>query len=674
MSSELVTSIGGIGPTQARRLERLAIRTKLDLILHLPFRYQDRTTISSLRGIESGQEHLVQGEIVSVNVVESQHRNNSSLLVTIDDGDGRLNLRLMHYSRRQRAQFKEGNWLRLYGIVRFGARGLEMVHPEYRRFDTFPGVPEPRYNPVYHSTSGISSARIGTWVNKALNETAFLPKFTYRDMTLGEAIVQLHEPDVGHGLEVIERARERIIVDELLAYVLLQKRRRVQQQSFKTRALEQESRLGLDLVESLHFTLTNSQEDVINDVVRDLKQTRPMLRLIQGDVGSGKTVIAAYAAAHAAQHDVQTAFMAPTELLAEQHYTTLSEWLSPLGIDVVLLAGRMPAAIRRQREQAIANGESLVAVGTHTLFQKRTSFSRLGLAIIDEQHRFGVHQRMQLRDKGILPHQLVMTATPIPRTLAQYLYADMDISSITELPPGRTPVVTSVHPPRRRDRVIDAVRRKVDAGYQAFWVCMSIEESAQFDFKPIEHVIVELKEKLSGIKVDYVHGRLSPEEKTSRMQAFRNGEIQLLVATTVIEVGIDVPNATLMVIDNAERLGLAQLHQLRGRVGRGSAASHCMLNYDAPLSDAAQERLHAVRDSNDGFYLAQKDLELRGSGEVFGVQQSGMDNFRIANLSRDMDLLKNASDLANELAEGRTELASAIIDTWSPPESDYASV
>ena len=674
MSSELVTTIAGIGPTQARRLERLGIRTKLDLILHLPFRYQDRTTVSSLRGIEVGREHLVLGEITSVEVIQSLHRNNSSLLVTIDDGEGRLNLRLMHYSSRQRAEFRKGNWLRLYGAVRFGARGPEMVHPEYRRFDAFPGQPEPEYKPVYHSTAGISSARIGAWVNKALNEIAFLPQFSYRDMTLGEAILQLHDPDVARGLDIIERARERIIVDELLAYILLQKRRKVQQRSFKTRALEQESRLGRDLVEALHFTLTNSQEQVIEEVIDDLQRTRPMLRLIQGDVGSGKTVVAAYAAAHAAQHGIQTAFMAPTELLAEQHYTTLSEWLSPLGIDVALLAGRMPAKVRRQREQAIANGDSLVAVGTHTLFQKGTSFHRLGLAIIDEQHRFGVHQRMQLRDKGALPHQLVMTATPIPRTLAQYLYSDMDISEITELPPGRTPVVTSVHSPRRREKVIDAVRRKVDAGYQAFWVCMSIEESAQFDFKPIEHVIVELRQKLPGIKVEYVHGRVSPEEKTSRMQAFRNGEIQLLVATTVIEVGIDVPNATLMVIDNAERLGLAQLHQLRGRVGRGAAASHCMLNYDTPLSEHARGRLHAVRDSNDGFYLAQRDLELRGSGEVFGVQQSGSDNFRIADLGRDIEMLKDADELADELAEQNAELASAIIDTWSPPESDYASV
>ena len=674
MGSEVVTTIRGIGPTQARRLERLAIRTKLDLILHLPFRYQDRTKLSPLRDIEVGSDYLVQGEIVDVEVVESAHRNNRSLFVTIADDSGTLNLRLLHYSSRQYRQFAQGSWLRLFGPVRFGARGLEMVHPEYRLFFNDPGPPDPELKPVYHTTSGISSARLGSWIQQALSETAFLPKFAYLDQFLGDAIRNIHNPDIKGGFEAIELARQRVVVDELLAFVLLQRRRKVQQKSFKTRAMKESPRLGQALIDSLHFTLTGSQESVINEVISDLSQTRPTLRLIQGDVGSGKTVVAVYAAAHAAQHGFQTAFMAPTELLAEQHHATLSQWLGPLGIDVTLLAGRIPVAVRREREKAIASGESLVAVGTHALFQRRTSFDRLGLAIIDEQHRFGVHQRMQLRDKGILPHQLVMTATPIPRTLAQYLYADMDISAITELPPGRIPVATSVHPPRKREDVIQAVRRKVEAGFQAFWVCVSIEESEQFDFKPVDHVIVELREKLSGIKVDYVHGRMAPDEKTARMQAFRQGEIQVLVATTVIEVGIDVPNATLVVIDNAERLGLAQLHQLRGRVGRGAAASHCMLNYNTPLSKQARLRLHAVRDSNDGFYLAQKDLELRGAGEVFGMRQSGDDNFRVADLRRDIDLLKVASDLSRQLIADDNELASEIINTWSPPESDYASV
>ncbi len=674
MPSEPVTNLRGVGPTLAKRLQKLNIRTKLDLILHLPFRYQDRTRVTPLSQLTSGSEHYVQGQILTV---EKQSGPRPSVYVAIGDTENaRLNMRLLHYSPRQVSQLSEGMWLRLYGTVRLGRKGLEMVHPEYRAFHSDPGPPPPEFVPVYRKTHGLSSARLGNLIRQALDEVAYLPSFRHQGFTLGESIRLLHEPDPKRGLEGLDKARKRVAFDELLAFNLLQSRRHVQQRTYTTFALEKSGSLGDQLLGSLGFTLTAAQSRVVQDILDDLKQPRPMLRLVQGDVGSGKTVVAALAIVRAAENDMQTAFMAPTEILAEQHHATLSRWLAPLGIQVGLLTGRMSAPARRARQDAIAKGDDMVAVGTHALFQTTTRFKSLGLAIIDEQHRFGVHQRMLLRDKGRLPHQLIMTATPIPRTLAMYLFADMDVSTIDEMPPGRQPIETTIHSAKRREQVISAVNRLLQSGQQVFWVCAAIEQRdpEDGDFRGTQDVLQELGQKLPDVRVAHLHGRMKTEEKQTIMEKFRRREVQLLVATTVIEVGIDVPNATLMVVDDADRFGMAQLHQLRGRVGRGAKKSYCLLTFDPPISETSRQRLEALRQCNDGFELAKLDLDIRGPGEVFGTAQSGVENFRIANLAADSNLLQEARQRGRELINSNPELASSIIDTWTPSTSDYAAV
>ncbi len=675
MPSESVATIPGVGPKLSGLLERLNIRTKLDLILHLPFRYQDRTRTSPLRDVHSGAEHYVQGQIIDIDIVE---RPRPSVYVTISDEEGhRLNMRLLHYSRRQMSQLSEGMWLRLWGTVRLGRKGLEMVHPEYRAFKYEPDPPPPEYVPVYPATHGLSSARIRGLIQRSKGETSFLPDYKHFGSTLDESIRFLHEPDPSKGIAGLKSAEERIAFDELLAFNLLKQRRHLQQEKLQTLPLSTaRTALADEFLSSLGFVLTSAQKRVVDEVLDDLGQTNPMLRLVQGDVGSGKTVVAALAIVRAAENDVQTAFMAPTELLAEQHHETLSEWLTPLGIQVGLLTGRLSAPSRRTRQKAVASGEDSVVVGTHALFQKSTQFKSLGLAIIDEQHRFGVHQRMLLRDKGRMPHQLIMTATPIPRTLAMYLYSDMDISKIDEMPPGRQEVETTVHSSNQRDAVISGVERELRKGHQAYWVCPSIDERdpTDGDFHGTMDVIKELGPKLPGVEIGHLHGRMAGDEKTRVMTDFRAGIVQLLVATTVVEVGIDVPNATLMVIDDSDRFGLAQLHQLRGRVGRGTQKSHCALLYDTPISETSRQRLNALKTCSDGFELAELDLQFRGAGEVFGTKQSGTENFRVADLALHRHLLDEARIVARSLMEENPELASEIIDTWTPSESDYAAV
>lgn len=674
MPSEPVSRLRGVGPAIAARLQRLNIRTKLDLILHLPFRYEDRTKITPIDQISSGAEHYVQGRVLKVDVVRSQR---PSVYVAIGEGhQTRLHMRLLHYSSRQVEQLQEGVWLRVYGLVRLGRKGMEMIHPEYRVFTRDPGAPQPEYIPVYPATQGLTSARIGSLIRRALNETAFLPNYTHQELTLGKALRLLHEPDVDRGWDGLNEARKRVAFDELLAFLLLRHRRQIQRSSFSTIALNEKRDLHSMCLKSLGFSLTNAQEKVVHEVLSDLARPKPMLRLLQGDVGSGKTVIAALAIVRAAENSTQTAFMAPTELLAEQHYETLSQWLSPLGIQVGLLTGRLSTSARKSRQEAIVRGEDTVIVGTHALFQESTKFNSLGLAIIDEQHRFGVHQRMQLRDKGRLPHQLIMTATPIPRTLAMYLFADMDVSVIDEMPPGRQTIETTVHSAKQRERVISAVGDLLASGQQAYWVCAAIDPRDPDDgnFRGTTDVLEELKAKLPRAKIGHLHGRMKTEEKDQIMKGFRSGEIQLLVATTVVEVGIDVPNATLMVVDDADHFGLAQLHQLRGRVGRGTKKSYCMLMYDPPISTASRNRLNALREHTDGFKLAHLDLSTRGPGEVFGKKQSGTESFRIADLVMDAELLQETRVQGERLLKEDPEMASKIIDTWTPSESDYAAV
>lgn len=676
MPSEPASSIHGVGSDTAKKLARLNIRTKLDLVLHLPYRYEDRSVVTPLSELRQVNEyHYVQGVVQELVLKRTKGRSNATVTLS-DQSGGVLMLRFFNYRPRWIAVFQKGVWVRAYGQLWGEHRHKSMIHPDFTTFKSDPGPPEPEYIPVYYTTKGLSSKQLRTLIQRTSKEVSFLPKFEYFDMTLAEAIERCHNPEVTEKKENPTDPRRRVAFDELLAYYLLQQRRQLQHKTFTTRILEQKSDLVQDFLDSLGFQLTKSQNVAAREILADMDSAQPMLRLLQGDVGSGKTIVATLCILRAAENGVQTAFMAPTELLAEQHYQTLSEWLDPLGINVGLVTGRMPAPMRRARQQAIASGDDLVVVGTHALFQDSIHFESLGLTIIDEQHRFGVHQRMLLRDKGRLPHQLIMTATPIPRTLAMYLFADMDVSRITELPPGRKPITTTLHSEKKRTQVIEAVRRHVARGQQAYWVCAAISESENSEHELIgtEDVLKELASKLPAVKVGHVHGQMKAQEKQTAMYEFREGKSDILVATTVIEVGVDVPNATLIVIDNASNLGLAQLHQLRGRVGRGAESSFCMLNYQSPLSTSQRQRLVSLRESQDGFKLSDLDLQLRGWGEVFGTKQTGTENFRVASLADDRDLIDEVSKIGTRFIREEPDLAGEIIDTWSPMESDYASV
>ena len=671
-----VASLPGIGPGNTEKLARLGIERLGDLLLHLPFRYQDRTRSVPLDELVAGSECVVTAWIVDAEVAVGRRR---SLVVRLSDGNGVMTVRLFHFAPAQRAAMQHGRWMRCFGEPRAGPRGMEMVHPEYRLHSAQPPPVEPSLVPVYRTTQGLSSTRIAAWVAKALTRCAGATLSCLPDdrfASLFDAIAFLHGP--GSDRANVEAARQRVAIDELVGHYLVMKRRQSLVKSQTTVALPARRRLGRRMLDLLGFRLTRAQARVAAEVLNDLSSERPMMRLLQGDVGSGKTVVAAFAAIRAAEHGCQTAVMAPTEILAEQHFETLGQWLTPLGIGVGLVTGRQGAADRRARLAAMREGSDLVVVGTHALFQTDIEFDKLALAIIDEQHRFGVHQRMQLRDKGRLPHQLVMTATPIPRTLTMALYADMDVSTIDEMPPGRKPVRTHLAAMGRRAEVIERVARICASGRQAYWVCTLIEEDTAEDGpnrSAAQTTFAELSAAMPGeLRFGLVHGRLPAAEKSAAMAAFKAGDIDVLVATTVIEVGVDVPNATMMVIDNAERLGLAQLHQLRGRVGRGGAQSECILLFEPPLSAVARDRLGIMRDSNDGFEIAEKDLQLRGPGDVLGTRQTGEQTFRLADLSTDRSLLPKAVALGDQLlAEDRTT-ARLIVDTWARGEEEYAAV
>ncbi len=707
-----VTALRGVGPGSAKRLARLGIAEIRDLLLHLPLRYQDRTRTMPLGELAAGTECLVAGEVLGADVNYGRRR---SLLVRLQDDSGRLAMRLFHYSRGQRESFAPGTWVRCFGAVRMGPMGLEMVHPEYRVFPSEPPPPAPELTPVYRQTEGIATARLAGWIQAALTDVdeEFGIPLPDQDFPLlldalrcvhGQAVDDSDVEDAEARTARLGAARRRIVLDELLAHYLVMKRRRAARGGLTTTPLPPTRQLGRELLRNLGFRLTGAQARVARDVLNDLASSVPMMRLLQGDVGSGKTVIAAFAAIRAAEHGCQTALMAPTEILAEQHFETLSAWLGPLGIGVGLLTGRLAAAERRARLAAVTDGEDLVVVGTHALFQSGVEFQRLALAIVDEQHRFGVEQRMMLRHKGEVPHHLVMTATPIPRTLTMALYADMDVSVIDELPPGREAVRTRVVAMSRRPEVIAHVDQAVAAGAQVYWVCTVIDsqegEEVSGGHAPAAETSTtggapagialrtaprdperaatttfdELQEMLPSVRTALVHSRLPAPEKAAAMAAFKAGEIDLLVATTVIEVGVDVPNASLMVIDNAERLGLAQLHQLRGRVGRGSARSDCVLLYQPPLSEVATQRLAVLRKTNDGFVIAEKDLELRGPGDILGTRQTGEQAFRIADLAEDAALVPLATRIGDSLPDS-PELAGQITSTWAfGADADYAGM
>ena len=674
---EPLTALPGIGPGSAAKLARLGLITVRDLILHLPFRYEDRTRSVPFDDLTAGQECLVTGQVLQAQLAYGRRR---SLTVRLSDGGGTLTARFFHFASSQRHAMRPGLWMRCFGEVRGGPTGLEMVHPEYRLHKEEPPPVAPQLTPVYRATQGIKSTRLRDWVSLALAHCDGLHAATLESREfplLLDAIRYLHAPDAAG--EHLRAARERVVLDELLGHYLALKQRRAAMRADQTTALPQQRQLGRELLNRLGFQLTRAQARVTAEVLGDLSSSQPMMRLLQGDVGSGKTVVAAFAAIRAAEHGLQTAVMAPTEILAEQHFETLSAWLPPLGIGVGLVTGRQGAAERRARLAALAEGEDLVVVGTHALFQSGVEFHDLALAIIDEQHRFGVHQRMLLRDKGRLPHQLVMTATPIPRTLTMALYADMDVSTIDEMPPGRLPATTRTAAMSRRREVMARVARICAGGRQAYWVCTLIEDDDGSDGRPprnsAEATFEELQRDMDGdLRLGLVHGRLPPAEKSAAMAAFKAGEIDVLVATTVIEVGVDVPNATVMVIDNAEGLGLAQLHQLRGRIGRGGSRSECILLFAPPLSAVAKQRLSIIRETTDGFRIAEKDLELRGPGDMLGTRQTGEQTFRMVDLATDRALLPEAVRLGDQLLAENPPAAAAIVDLWAPAQAEYATV
>jgi ATP-dependent DNA helicase RecG len=678
------------------------VRTIGDLLCLLPQRYEDRTALAPIGSLAPGERALIEG---TVELAEVAIRRRRSLLCRVADGTGAITLRFFHFTRSQQETLARGARVRCYGEVRAGPTGLEMVHPETRALAATEPAPDGTLTPIYPSTEGLHQAALRRLVGRALAvlerqplddyladllarpSPARAPRAAERtgaddSPALGAALELLHRPpqDVATVLLAAGRhpAQRRIALEELIAQRLTLRR------SADALRTESAPRLAAPRAElerfraALPFALTSAQERALAEILRDLDAETPMNRLLQGDVGSGKTVVAAFAALVAAAAGAQTAVMAPTELLAEQHAASFARWLGALGIRVATLLGSQTARDRTAALRAVDSGAAAVVIGTHALFQEGVEFDRLALVIVDEQHRFGVQQRLKLKQKGErdarTPHQLIMTATPIPRTLAMTAYADLDCSVIDELPPGRQPVLTSVLPESRRVELVERVAAHCAAGRQAYWVCPLIEESEAVESSAATALVEELRAALPGARVGLIHGRMRAADKDSAMRAFKAAELDLLVATTVIEVGVDVPNASLMIVENAERMGLAQLHQLRGRVGRGTEASHCVLLYKPPLSALARERLSVLRATNDGFAVAQKDLELRGPGEVLGTRQTGVLQLRVADLIRDADLLPRVIELSDELLERHPERVAPLIRRWSRGVAEFAKV
>jgi ATP-dependent DNA helicase RecG len=678
----------GVGPALAEKLSKLGVTQVQDLLFVLPSRYEDRTQVSGIGSVRHGTRVVVEGEI---QLTEVAYRGRRQLLCRITDGTGSLTLRFFYFSGAQQANLARGTRIRCYGEVRRGPLGLEIVHPEYRRIGAEAAPLEEVLTPIYPTTEGVPQARLRSLIDIALREIEasgirdWIPPSMLADLELPsllEALSMMHRPPrdahLGALLSGRHPAQRRLAFEELLAHQLSLRLLRHEIRSDPAWRLDDASGLEKRFLAALPFRLTAAQSRALAEVDADLTDDRPMVRLVQGDVGCGKTVVAAAAAARAVGDGLQAALMAPTELLAEQHAKNFERWFRPLEMPVALITGSLPARTRRSALEAVANGDIKLVVGTHALFQESMEFAKLGLVIVDEQHRFGVHQRLSLRDKGAnngrLPHQLIMTATPIPRTLAMTAYADLDVSVIDELPPGRTPVKTVVLPETRRDEIVQRIHKAVLEGRQAYWVCPLIDESEELRYQAAEETAAALAEALPEVCVGLVHGRMPPREKERGMYAFKEGKIGLLVATTVIEVGVDVPNATLMVIENAERMGLAQLHQLRGRVGRGAHESHCVLLYGGKLSEMARARLAAIRETNDGFVIARRDLELRGPGELLGTRQTGLAEMRVADLMRDSDLLPAVQSTAEILLRQNPEAVQALTRRWVGSGERYGRI
>lgn len=682
------SELKGVGAALALKLQNLGIRNLQDLLFHLPLRYQDRTRIVPMGSLRPGDECVVEGEVKLADVSRGKRR---SLLCRIQDGTGMITLRFFHFSASQKNNLKPGVRIRCFGEVRTGANGLEIVHPDYKRVESDDLVPvEEHLTPVYPTTEGLHQGRLKALTEQALRylKDGALQELVPESMRQGwqfpgldNAVAYLHRPPVDVDqhllLEGLHPAQRRLAFEELLAHHLSLLKLREKTRKKGSPELPGNGELKHAFLAQLPFPLTGAQSRVGDEVAKDLAQGFPMLRLVQGDVGSGKTVVAALAAIQTVESGLQAAIMAPTEILAEQHYINFTQWLEPLDVKVAWLAGKLKGKARKEQLELIRSGEARVVVGTHALFQEEVVFSDLGLVVIDEQHRFGVHQRLSLREKGrngeLAPHQLIMTATPIPRTLTMSAYADLDCSIIDELPPGRTPVNTVVIADTRRDEVIQRVRNACKDKRQVYWVCTLIEESEVLQCQAAEVTEQALRETLPELNIGLVHGRMKPAEKAELMRQFKAAELDLLVATTVIEVGVDVPNASVMIIENPERLGLAQLHQLRGRVGRGSVESFCVLMYQAPLSKQGRERLSVMRETTDGFRIAEKDLELRGPGEVLGTRQTGVMQFKMADLQRDSDLLTRVKSVASQMQEW-PEFSDALVERWLGRGEDYGNV
>ncbi|ENM5731073.1 ATP-dependent DNA helicase RecG [Vibrio mimicus] len=686
LSAIPLCELSGVGAKVAEKLEKVGLHTVQDLLFHLPLRYEDRTRVYPIVQVHHGLWAAVQGKVMAVDTLFGKRK---MLTVKISDGNGTLTLRFFNFTAAMKNNFSEGKFVHAYGEIKRGNQGLEIIHPDYKFFAPAqkPDV-EPNLTPVYPTTEGLRQLTLRNLTDQALallEKSAvqeLLPSGLYdQQMTLAQALKIIHRPSADIDLRLFEQGRHpaqvRLIMEELLAQNLSMLAIRSQGQQDVALPLAPVHQLKQQLLAQLPFSPTKAQQRVVAEIEADLEKPHPMMRLVQGDVGSGKTLVAALAAVRAIEHGYQVALMAPTELLAEQHALNFAQWLEPMGIQVGWLAGKLKGKARETELARIASGEVKMVVGTHALFQEQVSFDHLALVIIDEQHRFGVHQRLELREKGAkqgaYPHQLIMTATPIPRTLAMTAYADLETSVIDELPPGRTPIQTVAIPDTKRDDIVERIRHAcLNEGKQAYWVCTLIDESEVLEAQAAAETAEELQRKLPEVKIGLVHGRMKPAEKQAVMQAFKNNELHLLVATTVIEVGVDVPNASLMIIENPERLGLAQLHQLRGRVGRGTVASHCVLLFHAPLSKTAQKRLGVLRESNDGFVIAQRDLEIRGPGELLGTKQTGLADFKIADLVRDQQLIPQVQRIARHIHERYPQNAQAIIDRWLGERDIYA--
>ena len=718
--NQSIISLKGVGEKVLERFARRNLYTLNDLLFHLPSRYQDKTRVIPIATLRVDDTALVRGELIQC---KSHYARRPVLTCQINDGSGTLNLRFFHFNKQQvnhlMRALEQGKWLRCFGDVKRGRHALEMTHPEYRIIEPDQTIEvEENLTPVYPTTEGLTQLSLRNAIQQVVEQLKqqyqagsngsysaglvpeLLPENIRQQLgmpSLVEALLYLHAPPPDCCQFELREGnnpyRQRLVFEELLAHQLSMKRAYQQQKKHYAYAFkvlerlegEKKSVSGARLASSaqflrqLPFKLTGAQERVVEDIARDVRQSHPMQRLVQGDVGSGKTVVAALAALFAIDNDFQTAMMAPTELLAEQHFNNFHKWLQPLGISIAFLSGKSSAKQKREALTQIADGSARMVIGTHALFQDEVVFQKLGLVIIDEQHRFGVHQRLALLQKGqqqekFYPHQLIMTATPIPRTLAMTAYADLDCSIIDELPPGRTPVETVVLSERRRDEVLQRVHQACLSGRQAYWVCTLIEESEALQCQAAEDTFAMLSQNLSDLGIGLVHGRMKATEKQAVMQAFKQGELALLVATTVIEVGVDVANASLMIIENAERLGLSQLHQLRGRVGRGSQSSTCVLMYGHPLSKNGKARLMTLRETSDGFEVARKDLALRGPGELLGTRQTGLAEMKLADVIRDQHLIPRVNDIAQSMIRDYPESVDPIINRWIGQGVEYQNV